>query len=58
MRDNNKEEKLKEGEERKSGGEEGRKKIGRPKKIEELGRERRGSTGCIEDFRKRKREGS
>lgn len=43
MRDNNREGKLKKDEERKSGGEERRKKVGRPKKIEELGRERRGT---------------
>jgi hypothetical protein len=43
-----------EGEGKKAGGEEG-KKVGRPKKVEELGRERRGSTGCLEDFWKRKR---
>lgn len=28
------------------------------RKIEELGKERRGSTGCMEDYFKRKREGS
>jgi len=50
MENDSREGKLKEGEERRSGGEEGKKKVGRPKKIEELGKERRGSTGCIEDF--------
>ncbi|KMQ90799.1 hypothetical protein RF55_9408 [Lasius niger] len=42
---------------RKIGGEESKKKVGRPKKIEELSKERRGSTGCLEDYLKRKREG-
>jgi len=58
MEDDGREGKLKEGEEKRSGGKEGKKKVGRPKKIEKLGKERRGSTGCIEDFLKRKREGS
>ncbi|KMQ90235.1 hypothetical protein RF55_10026 [Lasius niger] len=40
-----------EGEGKKTGGEE-RKRVGRPKK------ERRGSTGCLEEFWKRKREGA
>lgn len=40
------------------GGDEGNRKAGRPRKIEELDKERRESTGCMEDYFKRKREGS
>lgn len=43
---------------KKTGGNEGNRKAGRPRKIEELDKERRGSTGCMEDYFKRKREGS
>lgn len=57
MGDNDREKKIKECEEKKLEGEEGKKKVGRLRKIEELGKERRSSTGCIEDFLKRKREG-
>lgn len=45
-------------EEGKKGKEEDMKgKVGRPRKVEELAKERRGSMGCIEEFLKRKREG-
>lgn len=37
--------------------EEVKKRVGRPRKVEELAKERRGSTGCLDDFLKRKREG-
>ncbi|KMQ84879.1 hypothetical protein RF55_16963 [Lasius niger] len=56
MGDESKEGKLVEVEGKKIGGEEGKKKVGRPKKIEELSKKRRGSTGCMEDFFKRKRD--
>ncbi|KMQ89063.1 hypothetical protein RF55_11345 [Lasius niger] len=39
-------------------GDEEKKRVGRPKKVEELGKERRGSTGCLEEFWKRKRGGT
>ena len=57
MGDEEKERKNIAGEEKKVGGEEVKKKIGRSKKVEELSKERRSSTGCIEDYLKRKREG-
>ena len=57
MGDEEKERKNIAGEEKKVGGEEVKKKIGRPKKVEELSKERRGSTGCIDEYLKRKREG-
>lgn len=44
--------------EKDGGGDEGNRKAGRPRKIEELDKERRESTGCMEDYFKRKREGS
>lgn len=40
------------------GGDEGNRKAGRPRKIEELDKERRGSTEYMEDYFKRKREES
>ncbi|KMQ83206.1 hypothetical protein RF55_20649, partial [Lasius niger] len=46
-----------EGEGKKIVGDEEKKRVGRPKKVEELGKERRGSTGCLEEFWKRKRGG-
>lgn len=45
------------GEEVKAGGEEGKKKLGRPKKVEELAKMRRGSDGSLDEYIKRKRDG-
>lgn len=50
------EDREREGAEREGGGEEEKRRVGRPRKIEELKRERRGSTGSMEDYLKRKRE--
>lgn len=54
MRDNEGIGKGFEVDERRMVGEEGRKKVGRLKKIKEFCKERRGSTGCVEDYFTRK----
>ncbi|KMQ90633.1 hypothetical protein RF55_9532 [Lasius niger] len=56
MSDESKEGKLVEGEGKKIGGEEGKKNVGRPKKIEDLSKKKRGSTGCMKDFFKKKKD--
>lgn len=43
--------------ERKSGDENGKRKVGRPRKIEKLRKEKRSSMGCLDEYLKNKKKG-